>query len=570
MPGRSRLTIRVRLALALVVALTPVLALGILQAWTGFRSDAQARRTELVQVAERSTLTARAQIAVARTLLESVTPQTVGFECAPRLAELAERLKGYTNLIRFDARGRVQCSARDVAGEPEERLQRDWFKRLEAGDRFTLARATRLPQANIIAAERVQAPDGGFQGALVAVIPLAALRPDPRDPSLPASTGAALSDENGRILMTDDVGSFAPPPPGWRPAPRGESFYTARTSTGELRTQVVARLLEDAGVYVILSAPQPGLLSWARLNPLNALVLPLLAWALAWGVVWVVTDRVVIRWLRYLDRIAMLYAKGRFSVRPVQAEHAPEEIRALAQTLDAMADAILIRDQSAKEHLAQKDALMREIHHRVKNNLQVITSLLNMQQRSLTDPEARAAMYDTRQRITALALIYRALYQSPDLRRVDVRQFLEELIAQVVQGEGAGRGAAVRTELVADDLEIDPDKLAPLALFAVEALTQARKAASLTGGTIRIGFTVADEVTLEIADDGPADAGPAPGDVGRTLMTAYARQLRGSSEVVGREGGRVQRLVFPAPDAPPITPPASGEPGAAIGNPVAA
>ena len=126
-----------------------------------------------------------------------------------------------------------------------------------------------------------------------------------------------------------------------------------------MRTHVVARLVDDASVQLVLSAPQPGLLSWARLNPLTVLVLPLLAWLAAWGVVWVVTERVVIRWLEYLDRIAAIYARGRFSVRPVQAAVAPAEIRALAQTLDAMADAIVSRDQAAKEHLAQKDALMR-------------------------------------------------------------------------------------------------------------------------------------------------------------------------------------------------------------------
>ena len=83
-------------------------------------------------------------------------------------------------------------------------------------------------------------------------------------------------------------------------------------------------------------------------------------------------------------------------------------------------------------------------------------------------------MSDTRQRISALALIYRALYQSPDLRSVDVRQFLEELIGQISAGDGA-RPNTIRTELDADDLEIDPDKLAPLALFAVEAIANTRK-----------------------------------------------------------------------------------------------
>ena len=148
-------------------------------------------------------------------------------------------------------------------------------------------------------------------------------------------------------------------------------------------------------------------------------------------------------------------------------------------------------------------------------------------------------MHDTRQRITALALIYRALYQSPDLREVDVRQFLEELIAQVVQGEASSRGGLVRTELTADDLEIDPDKLAPLALYAVEALTQARKAVAASGGTIHIRFVVtADDVTLEIADEGGTETRTDPGDVGKTLMTAYARQLRGRSALPRRRGRR--------------------------------
>ena len=556
------MTIRVRLAVALVAALTPVLALGVLEALSGFRYDAAVRRSQLVQAAERSAITARAQVAAAQTLLESVTPQTVGFECSPRLADLADRLSGYTNLARIDALGRVECSARSVDGDPALRRARDWFQRLERGERSALARSQRSGDPELVSARRIDAPGGVFDGALVALMPLSNLQPDAHDPSLPRSTAVELVDAEGRLLVTAHGGDFAPVPASLKPDRTGARVYLARTPHGEMRTHVVAPLVDGGGVQLVLSAPQPGLLSWARLNPLTVLVLPLLAWLTACGVVWVVTDRVVIRWLGYLDRIAAIYARGRFSVRPVQASVAPSEIRALAQTLDAMADAIVSRDQVAREHLAQKDALMREIHHRVKNNLQVITSLLNMQQRALTDPEARAAMHDTRQRITALALIYRALYQSPDLRHVDVRQFLEELTAQVVQGEGGlSRGPPVRTDLVADDLEIDPDKLAPLALYAVEALTQARKASTATGGAIHIRFAVStEEVTLEIVDEGDGQARTDPGDVGRTLMTAYARQLRGRSEIdTDPSGARAARLIFPLPEAPVAPPPPAAE-----------
>jgi two-component sensor histidine kinase len=271
----------------------------------------------------------------------------------------------------------------------------------------------------------------------------------------------------------------------------------------------------------------------------------------------VATERVVVRWIEYLQRIAALYARGRFSVRPIQAEQMPPEIRELAETLEDMADAIVGRDASLRDNLAQKDALMREIHHRVKNNLQVISSLLNMQQRALSDPAARSAMSDTRQRITALALIYRALYQGPDLKRVDLRPFLEELTAQLVSGE-LTHGLAVRTELKVDPLVIDPDRLAPLALFAVEAITNAQKHAfAARGGTLTLNFTVrGGEAELEICDDGQAgeDALVSSG-VGRTLMTAFARQLRGRAELVRNSaGGVTARLIFPTPAADDATP----------------
>ena len=231
----------------------------------------------------------------------------------------------------------------------------------------------------------------------------------------------------------------------------------------------------------------------------------------------------------------------------------PPEIRELAETLEDMADAIVGRDASLRDNLAQKDALMREIHHRVKNNLQVISSLLNMQQRALTDPAARAAMSDTRQRITALALIYRSHYQGSDLKQVELRPFLEELIAQLVAGE-LSHGPAVRTELSVDALVIDPDRLTPLALFAVEAITNAQKHAfaNRSGGVLKLAFRVrGEEAELEISDDGQADeAALAKSGVGRTLMTAFARQLRGRAELVRNEsGGVTARLFFPTPVA---------------------
>jgi two-component sensor histidine kinase len=572
-------TIRFRLGLAVALALSPVLVLGALQSFSEFRRDAHAQTLSLTQAAERSAIVARARVRASAVLLETISPDAVGFRCAPQLAGLLERESGYLNVIRFDRIGRVECAAASVPLDAARR-KADWFTRLKAGAPLAVSSApagvySREPA--VLAAVRAVDDDGQFAGALVSVIRLASLQL--ADSGLPAGSEVALIDRSGQPLVVTRADAFASLPPGWQEAAQkpGGMLFAAPDRTGRERVHAVAPLL-DREVYVELSAPKPGLLFWARLNPFASIILPLMAWAAAWAAVAVVSERVVIRWLAYLDRIAGIYARGRFSVRPVQAENAPAEIRALAHTLDVMADAITQRDTSLHESLAHKDALMREIHHRVKNNLQVITSLLNMQQRALTDPAARAAMSDTRQRITALALIYRALYQSPDLRRVDVRQFLEELTAHLTAGEG-GRAATVRTQLTSDDLEIDPDKLAPLALFAVEAISNARKHAyGEEGGLIRVRFAVtAEEVVLEIADEGQGDASALDdtSGVGRTLMSAFARQLRGRAEIGrGEQGGVVARLIFPAPEAsPPVDQtegPAPDAPDRAGGNQAAA
>ncbi len=547
--------------MAVAIALSPILFLGILQGALSFTHDSASRQRNLVEAAQRSASATRAKMQAAAAVLETLTPQTVGLECAPRLASLLDRLHGYENFIRFNASGRVQCAAANAGADPGI-LQSQWFSRLKNGEPLVVVTAPEhlySERPAVLAAMRAGGEDGGFNGALVALISIDSLRPDVSDPTLPPDTEVALLDDQGRIAAATNPNAFGAAPAGWaaKAVAPGGFFYRTKDPAGQPRSQVIAPLLGE-DLFVMLSEPAPLFLSWARLNAIYNIVLPLLGWLAAWTAVWIVTDRVVIRWLHYLDRIASIYARGRFSVRPVQAENAPQEIRALAQTLDAMADAIVARDLTLRENLEQKDTLMREIHHRVKNNLQIITSLLNMQQRALTDPAAREAMADTRQRITALALIYRALYQSSDLRRVDLRQFLEELIGQIASGDG-GRPSPIRTELAADDLEIDPDKVAPLALFAVEAIANARKHHFADGeGLIKVSFSVRDDdVALEIADNGAVEpSSDATEGVGRTLMSAFARQLRGRMEISPAEdGGAVVRLTFPPPEPPKEYPP---------------
>ena len=566
MTGARFQGIRFRLGVTMAIALLPILALGAIQTQADFRRQAADRGADLQLAANRAAASTKSRIDSAAILLETLSPEALGLYCAPRLTALVNRLEDYDALYRISATGQPVCASTAGPSEPVPVLGEPWFQRLRSGEALVLVRApSRLSRRPaLLTAVRAERPLGRFDGAMAAIIPLDTLQPDITDPALPEGAQAALTDAEGRILTATDVRAFTMKDGGsllgWVDRARTESsaLFEADDMMGQHRVYAGAALA-GRDVYVLLSAPSPGLLSWARLNPISALLLPLAAWFFAFTLVMIVSERVIVRWLDYLERVAAIYARGRFSVRPVQAAHAPSEIRLLAATLDELAENITTRDAMLTESLAEKDALMREIHHRVKNNLQIISSLLSMQQRALTDGPAKAALGDTRQRISALALIYRTLYQSDNIRYADAKEFLTELVGQLVASD-IGRGKLISSSVDADSLVVDPDKLAPLALWLVEAVSNAQKHAFQgQGGSLKVRFKVTGETTtLEVEDNGPGSpqidqAGGAPGGVGRTLMGAFAKQLRGEAEMVPAPGGgAIARMVFATPEA--VTP----------------
>lgn len=545
----------------MALALLPFILLSAVQTQAGFRRQAEEQRADLQLAAERSAATAKSRMESATVLLQALSPEALGLYCEPRLTALVDRLDGYEALYRISATGAPVCTSRLPPGSAAPTAAQvrasALFARLRSGESVVVTRAppTLSRSPALLLAVRSERPLGAFDGAMGALLPLADLQPDINDRALPEGSEAALTDGDGRLLLATNIDAFTPTDAallGWVKRAREDTsgVFEAHDRNGRRRVYAGAAL-SGRDVYVLLSAPAPGLLSWARLNPISTLLLPLGAWLTAFAAVMLLSERVVVRWLDYLERIAAIYARGRFSVRPVQAVNAPSEIRVLAATLDDLAEAITLRDRSLNDSLAEKDALMREIHHRVKNNLQIISSLLSMQQRALADPAAKTALGDTRQRISALALIYRTLYQSEDIRHADARDFLTELVGQLVAAE-AMRGPMVTSSVEADSLVIDPDKLAPLALWLVEAVSNAQKHAFAgRGGQLQVRFKVqGDTSVLEVQDDGPgADADQVAG-VGRTLMGAFAKQLRGTAELgPAPGGGTIARLVFATPEA---------------------
>src|SRR3712207_6822802 len=131
-------------------------------------------------------------------------------------------------------------------------------------------------------------------------------------------------------------------------------------------------------------------------------------------------------------------------------------------------------NESLGQALADKVVLLQEIHHRVKNNLQVTTSLLQMQARRFTDPNVKAAFRETQDRLRSIGLIHDLLYRKDQDGMIDLRDYLSRLLEELSATYGASaRGIAV--DLDAEPIEIDLDRGPPLALAITEAIINAFK-----------------------------------------------------------------------------------------------
>jgi two-component sensor histidine kinase/sensor domain CHASE-containing protein len=217
----------------------------------------------------------------------------------------------------------------------------------------------------------------------------------------------------------------------------------------------------------------------------------------------------------------------------------------------------IIRDVTERkrvEELAKKDLLLREIHHRVKNNLQVVSSLLYLQSQQVGDPRLSGILEENRQRIRSIALIHEKLYQSEDPGEVRFAAYLRDLTNHLLIAYGAS-ASRVRLEVsVREEEELGLDTAILLGLLISELVSNCLKHAFPGGsaGVIRIALerTGPESLRLEVGDDGvglPADCDPAASSsMGLLLVRLFAKQLEAAMEIQ-REGGTRFAFRFRSP-----------------------
>ncbi|MBN2391899.1 MAG: PAS domain S-box protein [Anaerolineae bacterium] len=201
-----------------------------------------------------------------------------------------------------------------------------------------------------------------------------------------------------------------------------------------------------------------------------------------------------------------------------------------------------------KASLKEKEILLQEIHHRVKNNLQVISSLLNLQSQGIQDEKTLEVFQESQNRIRSMALIHEKLYRSSDLARVDFAEYIRNLASFLIRSY---RSRAVRLDLQAADIYLSIDNAVPCGLIVNELISNALKHAFVDGreGEIRVIMQqLADhQVRLVVRDNGvglPKDADYMnTGSLGLQLVTMLVEQLDGTIEIRNNVGAEFE-IIF--------------------------
>ena len=182
---------------------------------------------------------------------------------------------------------------------------------------------------------------------------------------------------------------------------------------------------------------------------------------------------------------------------------------------------------------AENELLLKEIHHRVKNNLEVVSSLLSLQSAQVEDKNIKEAMLESQNRVHSIGIVHQKLYQGTNLAAVEMKGYCIDLSESILDSFGADERVTI--ECAMDQLELDIDTAVPLGLIINELITNALKYAFPKGQTgkisIKLEKTTDTNLHLEVADNGIGKTGPTQGTgFGSQLVSLLTKQLSGTMQ----------------------------------------
>jgi len=225
----------------------------------------------------------------------------------------------------------------------------------------------------------------------------------------------------------------------------------------------------------------------------------------------------------------------------------------LASLNSQLEERVSQQTEALRQELAHRETLFREVHHRVKNNLQIVSSLLSVKARQFDEDVVVQAFDDTMARVRSMSLVHEALYSRDDTHRLDLGDYIRELCADLALSYGTAERVGIAVDI--DRASLDLNRAIPLGLIVTELVSNALKHAFGDGsqGSIRVALTRSGaDLALSVEDNGvglaPADYQKANRGAGLSLLKSLVKQLAGRIDLASKAAGTRIVVTFPYQD----------------------
>jgi len=474
--------------------------------------------------------------------------------CSAFMREYQELSELYTVVSFITPEGNMDCVSTGVSGNVSDR---DVFQKMTQF-KTRMANVTDNPAQSSEPVMIVTNPlkvDDELIGFINLSVPLKSFddAPEPEQSARPISMltfnaqGDILTSKGALDTTLKELPSFAALK--WYAGKSGRVFHETNQE-GEERVYAVLPIVSGVGYAMSVWPKNSPLLKAGAMTRLS-FVLPIAMWLASLIVAFWALNRLAIKHIRKLGRQMHHFALNRTLPRTTLGGVVPTEIVSMEHAFVGMAESILRDEAALEDNLRQKNILLKEVHHRVKNNLQLISSIMNMQIRQATTPDSKRVLQRLQDRILSLATVHKSLYQNDNLSRVDGGALMHEIVNQLLS-VGLPSGSAVKVMQNYEAVQLDPDDAAPLTLLVSEAITNALKyvAADATGaGQIEVSLShTQPEMALLLVKNtvGKGEVEDGTG-LGSRLINAFSRQLNGQVEITEDDGLYVLRVEFHVP-----------------------
>ena len=355
----------------------------------------------------------------------------------------------------------------------------------------------------------------------------------------------ATINRNGELVSAsgsiDDAQSFLP-----REVPLQELFRRAGETFDAVSGDGTSRVFSVSSMVpgdVVLVGSWPGINPWRPESLWRgwvSLTFPVLMWAAGILVAYFGVQRLVIRHIGALRSAMRKYALGDLEGGRLELDNPPEELQDTERAFNRMVLFLAQAEAQKEQDLRDKEVLLREVHHRVKNNLQLIASIMNMQGRAARTPEARQMLAGLQRRVRGLAMLHRTLYTSPEYTTVDAEELIDALVKDLTSAAGI---PGVEITMQIEPVRLFPDQAVPLSMLLAEALTNAIKhvGASRPDTEPLLSITLDKDaasnravLAIENTKGAPPKedaSNPQIQGLGSRLMAAFVSQLEGVAHV---------------------------------------